>query len=116
MTNRRSDQVGDDINARMLIVNKAPKLEFCSKIVERLEPVMADIVMKMQSKNESMKPFCHQNKNAPEMPTITYDMTTLWPQLTPFRADSNQRELSSDPSEFCFSREVALCPGNGVGS
>ena len=53
MMNIRSDQVGDDIKARMLIVNSAPKLYFCSSTVERLEPVIADTVINTQSTSES---------------------------------------------------------------
>ena len=53
MINMRSDHVGDDMNARMLIITNAPMLDFCNKTDERLEPVIADTVIKMQSTNES---------------------------------------------------------------
>ena len=53
MMNKRSDQVGDDMKARMLIVNSEPKLDFCSSTVDRLEPVIAETVINMQSTKES---------------------------------------------------------------
>ncbi len=54
MTNIRSDHVGDEINARIFMTISAPMLEFCSKTVDRLEPVMADTVMKILSTREFM--------------------------------------------------------------
>jgi bisphosphoglycerate-dependent phosphoglycerate mutase len=52
--NNKSDHVGEDIKARTLITTSEPKLESFSKTVERLEPVIADTVIKMLSTNEKL--------------------------------------------------------------
>ncbi len=67
--NIKSDHVGDETKARMLITMSEPKVEFCNKTVERLEPVIADTVMNMLSTSEKL--FCHQKTNPLAMPRTT---------------------------------------------
>ena len=67
--NIKSDHVGDDIKARTLMTISEGKLESCSKTVERLEPVIADTVMKMLSTNEKL--FCDQKMKPPAIPRAT---------------------------------------------
>ncbi len=116
ITNMRSDHVGDEMNARILITIRAPMLDFCSKTVERLEPVIADTVMNMLSTTESTKLFCHQKMNPPTIPRATYAKTTVCPQLTPFRAVSNQRVSSfCSSASLCADGAAATGTGSGIG-
>ena len=114
ITNMRSDHVGDEMNARILITIRAPMLDFCSKDVERLEPVIADTVMKMLSTTESTKLFCHQKMNPPTIPRATYAKTTVCPQPTPFRAVSNQR-VSCSSDSLRADGAAATGTGSGIG-
>ena len=109
MMNMRSDHVGDDMNARTLIVTSAPMFDFCNKTDERLEPVIADTVINMQSTNESTKSFCHQKMNPPIIPRVTYNKTTAGPQPTPLRAVSNQSDSSC--SVDCLGAAADSCMG-----
>jgi hypothetical protein len=61
--------VGDDMKARILMIISELKVEFCNKTVERLEPVIADTVMKTLSTNEKL--FSDQKINPPVIPRAT---------------------------------------------